>query len=1640
MATKTDRILSYLPGTFQVLPKAVVLYAVADAFGKELLQAENSLAEVMSAHWVDFADRNADTIKDLKLIAALYGLAPRTDDDGNFTEGVEEFRRHLKRYIRTFLEGTVTVQGILRVTAESLGLQIADDYKDLDSWWNRQQQELITLEPRGDDATSLFFGIKTAQAVGKSARSALVKGNVLLDAGINLEGANNLRLKINNNNAITIDLLEDITHTTSVNLEQIVKKINTRLNASVARFDKEYLILASPNPGSSSILEVQDVINDAAERLLGLAPRVYRGSNATAAQITGKVDLSGVVNLQDERYLRLLIDDRYLAEIDLTGGSSAARTLDQIRDTINNALTVNVASHNNRFLTLTSPTTGAGSSIVFQKPAAQDATIRLFGAVPSFESGKETQAAQIIGKSELTRGVDLSNVSFLKIRIDAQSAVTINCVGANPANTQPVEIVTAINSAFGREIATYNGKFLTLTSPTRGANSQVVLETHPTSDATEKILGIRPRIYQGTNATTARIVSIPISQGVDLRAAHRIQIAVDGKAPVEIDLRSHAQNVGAVTLIELQAAINNLLPNVALHDGTNLIIASSLNGSASSIAIGMSERVHRRPFVTRATIIDEATQAIFGFMSRQATGTAATAAKVFGKVDVSRGVNLQQKRFLRISVDGQPPQEIDFAANSFIPRPRAATTPEIIAAINQKFGVDIASDNGGEIIFTSPSSRANSKITFLPSQGDDARLSLLGVEPGIFRGQDATKITFTGTVNLSNGINLPAQAKIKLAIDGGTLTEIIIGDDTPRSKTLSEIVAKINQILSKTVASQNGKYLILTSSLQGEASRIEFALPSAPDATQAIFGITAPRSYRGKNGAPAQVIGVKDLSQGADLRVARIFKLSVEGKPGVEINCAGQRTDPANLSLPLIVEEINNAIDKAAIPAIATHDNIHLILSSVATGTSARLELLPYTAADAREKLLENVPEETKGSDALPAIITGEIDLLKPINLGERSLIKLSVNSDRPIDIDVSGSFPEKTFLDEIIAKINAVIPGLASATENDRLQLTSPTAGEDSQLSLIPLRFLEIIEYPPEKVQKKALIVKHRDRIPIVNNGKDIKATAEIEIIAPDGTVGPSLVNEDIGWQIRLFVVLSVGDRVRLWRDSQLGLQVKITTPTGESRLLSGAEMLVGPIGNQKWVPFAEPVQMLQVTSESYATLQLNNPLAPNIVLLRAAQRPGIIGNQISVNIREATIPATGNTLERLVGQIRLEGGEYRLLGQNQTVIAQMRSGGNVNFAAYTDRVVAVRGTLHDGEPLLMIVENITNLFDVTVRFQPAEGKAIEENYNAVTIGVGITADDSLVRVINAGSRVLQSSQLVKAEELDKATILSIPTGESDWVYLDCYGSRFNRADFNSSYFAGGFCIESGVFNISRFPVVPKELFAAVFSGSDKETDPGVQIIFDWENHRPGAFIVNLPADLPSRFGGKFNEARFSQGKDQPEQYLQAVTEPASDENSLVKIINEGNTKHELPRSNFVTAQQVPVVPLGWQPVKMPFRKPQFLTLGRDIPSAGNDGFARLYIAEEGFDNFIEIKAKEIGNWGNKIAVSSRKSGAAKYDVTIIYNDSYFENAIAVVSGGKELPVLTDKILEPGAIGVLQAKAAGIQATVTRDGCSGQS
>jgi hypothetical protein len=640
--TKAERILALLPRSFEAAADPSALRAVVNTFGGELLAAENSLAAVMRAHWVDHADKGATEIEDLKRFAALWGLAPRED------ESVEEFREHLKRYVRTFLEGTSTVQGILRVTAEALGLRIADADEDLDPWWRRitdgkdgrdgEGGELATREPGGDDAAELLFGVPSLHAAGAPARPAAWTGTADLSGGADLRAGAVLRVAIDGAAPVTVDLVAGEADPARIDPARIAVKINAAAGREVAQSDGRFVSLASPAVGAASRLDLPEGDGDAAGAVLGLSARAVKGQDPRPARLTGTVDLSGGVDLAAERYLRVAIDGSRLAEIDCGDSGAPHRTLDQIRDAIDAALGAGVASHDGRFLTLTSPTKGFKSSVSVLEAAAQDARARLFGAVSPFQLGADARPARLTGTRDLSAGVDLGERSRLRVRLDGNPAVTVDCAGPTPETTRLEEIALALNAVLGAGVASHDGRFLTLASPTAGAAGSVAVEEAAERDAALDLLGLRGRSFRGSPAEAARLTSTrDLHGGVNLWGRHRLAIAVDSREPVAIDLwAAGIGNLETASLDDLKKALDAALGSgIASHDGHFLTLASPAAGAGSALAVTPVLRERRRRFVTRAYVVDEAATALLGFVRREARGAAATTARLVGTTDLS---------------------------------------------------------------------------------------------------------------------------------------------------------------------------------------------------------------------------------------------------------------------------------------------------------------------------------------------------------------------------------------------------------------------------------------------------------------------------------------------------------------------------------------------------------------------------------------------------------------------------------------------------------------------------------------------------------------------------------------------------------------------------------------------------------------------------------------------------------------------------------------------------------------------------------------------------------------------------------------------------------------------------------------------
>ena len=392
MPSKTERILSYLPGTFRAADgttRPSALRAIAAAFGSELQAGENTLAALMRAHWVDHADRGAAEIDDLRRFAALWGLAPRSEPE---PEEVEEFREHLKRYVRNQLRGTVTVAGILRVTAETLGLRLAFEIAEeenparfaadpnaagLDAWWRRRDSVLVDAGPHGEprrrrfvtrafvagEAARTLFGFESRAASGTPARAARLAGTVDLSSGVDLSTRRKLRLGLDGAPTVEIDCAGARPRVST--LGEVMAKIEAALGPGIASSDGRRLALTSRTVSAASRISFDFVSpeEDARELLFGPGPAAVPSVPAKPAELVAEVGQGGAIDLSRRSRLRLAIDGGAPVEIDTAGAAPAATLLPEVVAAIDHALpgVASVAADDR--LRLTSPTVGPDSRV-----------------------------------------------------------------------------------------------------------------------------------------------------------------------------------------------------------------------------------------------------------------------------------------------------------------------------------------------------------------------------------------------------------------------------------------------------------------------------------------------------------------------------------------------------------------------------------------------------------------------------------------------------------------------------------------------------------------------------------------------------------------------------------------------------------------------------------------------------------------------------------------------------------------------------------------------------------------------------------------------------------------------------------------------------------------------------------------------------------------------------------------------------------------------------------------------------------------------------------------------------------------------------------------------------------------------------
>ncbi|GAA3816108.1 hypothetical protein [Cellulomonas soli] len=1172
---KADRILAALPPTFRLRGDPSALRALVDAYGGELQSAENSLVAVMRAHWVPFADTGGREVHDLALIAALYGLAPRPD------ESVEEFRDHLLRYVRSRLDSTVTVQGILRTAAEALGLHLEDEA--LDTWWTRPDPVLVTSLPDGRDAAVRVLGVPAVDRRGADAQAAELVGDVDLSAGVDLRGPHLLSVALDGGGEVPVDLTvaaADPTHA-HVTAAEVAQAVVAELGAGVRAWVADgRLHLASATVGTTSAVHVADRPDDAATLVLGLPPRTYDGAAATRARVVGTADLSTALDLTDARYLRVLVDGTHLVEVDCAAGSvdPAHVDLSDVTAAINAALAavhpgLVVAADDGRTLTLTSPTVGPAGSVVLLDPAAQPATARLLGDAPRSAVGLPDRRGTLVSHRAIGTGVDLSTASVLRVAVDDEDPVDVDVAGLDPAATLPGEIVSSLNEGLGAQVATHDGDRITLASPVAGAAGSVRVE-EVDGDAAPRVLGLRPRSATGAAPVTAAFTgTVGLTAGAKLSAAHVLRLRVDDEDPVDVDLRAGAAHPDRVTRDELVDAVNTALHRpddspVASDDGTHLVLVSPTDGAGGRLVVEPLRVTARRRFVTRARVTDDAATTVLGFTAGAAVGTPETSARLAGSTNLTGGVDLRDARWLRVRVGDRAPVEVDCADPD---RPRATTVATVAASINAAIdtstgvapggaaGPPVALTDGRTLVLVDPTPGAGSRVEVEPTRAVDALTAVLGAGAGAadsggvdVRGAGAGGVRFTGTVDLSAGVTVPADAALRLGVDAAAPVDVPLGDGAgPSTLALSRLVALVNLTLGASVAAHDGTHLLLTSPTTGAGSALHVEVPTTgTDVTAALLGIDAPRTYAGRAAVPAQVTGTADLTAGIDLRVAHLLSVTVDQGEAVTVDLTAGLPDGARAAVTAAqVAAAINARTTATASTAVVPGGLSVRVMSPTSGPSSRLRLGFTHTGDAAALLLGPGARVATGQAAGPAVLDGTVDLLGPVDLSGRALLRLAVDGGEPVDVDLAGVVPSRTSGPEVVAAITAAqvgagvlggqttptgsgstasSPGLSAAlTAEQRLRLTSSTTGPSSRVEVVPVRHLDLEEYPPVPATLTAP-VRHGATIRLTSTGAS-DVPARVEVRTPAGVSGPRLAAPDAGWSVRVDDGIGAGGSLAL-------------------------------------------------------------------------------------------------------------------------------------------------------------------------------------------------------------------------------------------------------------------------------------------------------------------------------------------------------------------------------------------------------------------------------------------------------------------------------------------------------------------------------
>jgi hypothetical protein len=115
MSYKTNRLTELFPNAYAAKDRESLLYKLLDAIGAELMQADESIKQLLKSHWVNYASDQA-----LDGLAAIYSVERRRLRSGQL-ETDDAFRQRLKAVVPLFTGGG-TKQAVIGAVRSALGL------------------------------------------------------------------------------------------------------------------------------------------------------------------------------------------------------------------------------------------------------------------------------------------------------------------------------------------------------------------------------------------------------------------------------------------------------------------------------------------------------------------------------------------------------------------------------------------------------------------------------------------------------------------------------------------------------------------------------------------------------------------------------------------------------------------------------------------------------------------------------------------------------------------------------------------------------------------------------------------------------------------------------------------------------------------------------------------------------------------------------------------------------------------------------------------------------------------------------------------------------------------------------------------------------------------------------------------------------------------------------------------------------------------------------------------------------------------------------------------------------------------------------------------------------------------------------